>query len=367
VRLISCQRARCFEEQDVLSGHVRICEGWGLGPVYSTISSLTPCGDLVCFSPILIEESGSFHEKNDYRDRNRPIDRRAVFSDGQQHLDLDNAARTQLPGEFIRLSDGVTHYELAGPDDGPPVVLIHGYSVPYFLWDHVFPVLADEGFRVLRYDLYGRDFSDRPRADYNPALFDRQLVELLDALEMSESVALVGISMGGAVAVVFTADHPDRVTKAALISPFGFPQDLGLGPRLMKIPGIGEYLINVIGDRVFKGRLPSNFYEPLDLERIRGQFAEQMEYRGYKRALLGSMRSFMPLDFTPRFEAVGRLGKPTLLIWGKLDAVVPFAFSELALKAIPQAEFHPLEGRGHVPTLEDPELINGILLEFLRE
>ena len=75
---------------------------------------------------------------------------------------LTPEVRTGLPGNFIQLSDGVVHYELAGPEDAPVVVLVHGFSVPFFIWDPTFEGLSEAGFRVLRYDLYGRGFSDRP-------------------------------------------------------------------------------------------------------------------------------------------------------------------------------------------------------------
>ena len=63
-----------------------------------------------------------------------------------------------LPGRFIRLPDGVMHYDIAGPNDAPVVVLVSGFSVPYAVWDSTFDVLARANFRVLRYD----HFAARP-------------------------------------------------------------------------------------------------------------------------------------------------------------------------------------------------------------
>ena len=62
----------------------------------------------------------------------------------------------------MRLSDGFTHYELGGPPTGHLVVLAAGFSVPYYIWDPTFSALTEAGVRVLRYDYYGRGFSDRP-------------------------------------------------------------------------------------------------------------------------------------------------------------------------------------------------------------
>ena len=58
---------------------------------------------------------------------------------------LDDAARANLPGRFVRLPDGVVHYELGGHELGQPVVLVHGFSVPYYIWDPTYEALAEAG------------------------------------------------------------------------------------------------------------------------------------------------------------------------------------------------------------------------------
>jgi pimeloyl-ACP methyl ester carboxylesterase len=70
--------------------------------------------------------------------------------------ELNKNTRKMLPGEFIQLSDGFTHYELDGPEEGDVIVLVHGFSTPLFIWDPTYEYLLDKGFKVLRYDLYGR-------------------------------------------------------------------------------------------------------------------------------------------------------------------------------------------------------------------
>ncbi len=100
--------------------------------------------------------------------------------------EIDEKLRASTCGSFIRLSNGFTHYELCGPDSGEAVVLVHGFSVPYFIFDPTFDFLVDSGFRVLRYDLFGRGFSDRPHVKYNMDLFVDQLRELLDSLNLKQ-------------------------------------------------------------------------------------------------------------------------------------------------------------------------------------
>jgi len=114
----------------------------------------------------------------------------------------------------------MTHYDISGPKPGEIVVLVHGNATPYFSWDKNMDALTGAGFRVIRYDLYGFGYSDRPDVDYTRALYDRQLMELLEKLNISCPFNLVGTSQGGSIAVCFTATHPEKVKKLALLSPF---------------------------------------------------------------------------------------------------------------------------------------------------
>ncbi|MEP6895446.1 MAG: alpha/beta hydrolase, partial [Chloroflexota bacterium] len=84
-----------------------------------------------------------------------------------ENKELNDDARKSASGSFAKLPNGFTHYELGGNESGEMVVLIHGFSVPYFIYDPTFNFLTKSGFRVLRYDHFGRGFSDRPRTHYN--------------------------------------------------------------------------------------------------------------------------------------------------------------------------------------------------------
>lgn len=158
-------------------------------------------------------------------------------------MDLDDAARQQAGGSFVRLSDGHVHYEIAGKDSERTIVLVHGFSVPYYLWDQNFNALVAAGFRVLRYDLYGRGYSDRPDVVYDPELFDRQLVELLAALKIQQPVDLVGGSMGGSIVITFADRHPGQVRSISLLDP-AYLTGRKL-PFPIRAPLAGEYMMAV--------------------------------------------------------------------------------------------------------------------------
>lgn len=280
---------------------------------------------------------------------------------------LDDEARQTAGGSFVQLADGVTHYELSNPDSEQTVVLVHGFSVPYFIFDPTFDFLTQNGFATLRYDLFGRGFSDRPRARYNIDLFVKQLADLLDALRFTRPVSLVGLSMGGPVAAAFTARHPGRVKSLTLIDPAGV-RPVSLTPTLkaMKLPGIAEAVFGLVGSESLLKSAAKDFFDPEMVGMFLDKYKVQMQYKGFKRAILSSIRNKMLGSFMESYRSVGKMDKPVSIFWGRDDMTVPFEHSRDLLAAIPNAAFHVIEKCGHIPHYEKPAEFNPILLEFLK-
>lgn len=294
---------------------------------------------------------------------------------------LTDEVRSKAGGNFLRLPDGVVHYELAGPAptylDARTVVLIHGFSVPYYIWDPTFEALTQPErsgnampFRVLRYDLYGRGYSDRPDTIYDADLYDRQLLGLLSGLGIVGSkgskgpVDLVGLSMGGPIAVTFADRHPELTGKLVLVDSayHGARQ-----PSLwLSTPYLGEFYMTVsVAPSLPRAQL-ADFYDPSRFPDWPDKYRVQMQYRGFRRALLSTLLHFAGRDVQEEFARVGKSGRPVLLVWGKDDATVPVAAAQDILKAIPQAELHVIEEAAHLPHYERPERVNPVLMEFLR-
>ena len=287
----------------------------------------------------------------------------------QENLALDDAARESTGaraygGSDVRLAAGTTHYEMVGPKDARTVVLVHGFSVPYYIWDRTFEALTSAGFRVLRYDLFGRGWSDRPDVHYDPDLFDQQLLQLLGALNISQPVDIVGVSMGGPIVINFAARHPEHVRKIALFDPAygkGFTP-----PWSLSMPLVGEFVMAVKIAPTMAGSQRDDFVHPERYPDYFAKYTTQMRYKGFRHAILSTIRDFLTLDNTAAFAQVGKSGKPVLLIWGRADQDVPFAISDDVRKAVPQAEFHAIDDAAHVPFYEHPEIVNPILIEFLK-
>ena len=279
--------------------------------------------------------------------------------------DIDDDIRASTSGSFIRLSNGFTHYELGGPDSGKAVVFVDGFSVPYFIFDPTFSFLVNSGFRVLRYDLFGRGFSDRPHVKYNMDLFVSQLKELLDALDLKQ-VNLIGLSMGGAIASVFTVNFPEHVRKLALVDSIGTrPAPFSWINKAAMLPGISELILGMISTDRMVQSMASDFINPERVKMFQDQCRVQIQYRGFKRALLSTLRN-KTVDGIPEvFQRLGKLDMPVLLIWGRNDQTLPLEQSRDILSAVPRAEFHVIENCGHIPHYEKPDEVNPIIKQFL--
>ncbi len=274
-------------------------------------------------------------------------------------------------GKFIKLDDGLTHYDLQGPDNGEVVILVHGFSVNYHIWDKNVDFLTQKGFRVLRYDLYGRGFSERPFKPYDITLFTNQLLHLIDALKLKKPLTIVGNSMGGYIAVSFTSQHREYIKNLILIDPSGMKQKVNRQRKILQIPLLGELLFLFKGTKIMtEGMRKGPWAEEIKNE-VEKEFIHQMKYKGYKRAILSTMRNKMLDDeedtgrHADVYAQVGKSSVPVLLLWGTEDVTTPFSQSDNIKHLIPQLVFKPVKGIGHVPHYEAPDMINPVLCSFI--
>ena len=275
---------------------------------------------------------------------------------------LDASARAGAPGQFVTLSDGVTHYESLGPDTGRVAVLVHGFSVPYYIWDSTAVALSTAGYRVIRYDVFGRGLSDRPDVAYDGALYDRQLSELLDSLKVTGPVDLMGLSYGGYVTAHFTARHTSRVRTLTLVDPAAISRPL---PAVITTPILGHWFWQVMQAPGQADGQPSDFLHPEGWPDWVEKYRPQMTYRGFGRALRRSALTAAHTDFRALYAGVGRTGVPVLLIWGKQDSTVSITHAPVVRDGIPGIEFVVVDSAGHLPNLEQSALVHTAMRTFL--
>ena len=275
------------------------------------------------------------------------------------------ASSNQNNSNFVELSSGHVHYELSGENKSRVVVLVHGFSIPAYVWEPTFLHLINEGYTVLRYDLYGRGFSDRPEVDYTMDVYVKQLDELLEALDISEPINLIGLSMGGAIATHYTNAYPEKVAKVGLIAPLvETPMRPEIKPMLM--PNVGEYLSTVILIPKLSKGVSKAVYDISSFPNWETLFTPQTNFKGFRRAILSSIRNLAGKSFEDQYLSLGKLNKPVLLIWGQEDQTLPFSDSARVLAAIPNAHFTALKQTGHLPNYEKPDQVNALLSTFLK-
>ena len=282
-----------------------------------------------------------------------------------EKLELTDEARENAAGNFIELSGGLVHYQLEGSADSPLIVLVHGFSVPAYVWDPTYLALKEAGYQVLRFDLYGRGYSARPDVIYDINLFSTQLEELLSELEVDEPVHLVGLSMGGPVVTRYANENPERVRGVTLIAPEVvhvtwkdiFP---------MNLPGVGEYLMAVYMEPIYLPKWQSSdFSQPENFPDWEERYRVQLQYKGTGRALLSTIRNLVKLNAELEYQKLQETRLPVLLIWGSEDQTISGENMQVLQGLLPDMQIQIIENAGHLGHYEFPEIVNPILLEFI--
>jgi pimeloyl-ACP methyl ester carboxylesterase len=282
-----------------------------------------------------------------------------------ERLELNDAVRQATPGQFVRLSDGYTHYEIAGPPARHVVVLAAGFSVPYYIWDPTFKALTDAGFRVLRFDYYGRGFSDRPDVPYTDAFYVKQLAELLDSQHITDSIDLVGLSFGGTVITNFADAYPARVRSMVYVDPaFRSPMS---APAMARLPWLWSAYTAVFEERWWADQQLGDFRHPDRFPDWPARYRVQMQYKGFRRARLSETLANLDVDQRPQIEKVGQHPRPVFVIWGKQDPSVSFEFSAGLMEMMPHGKLLAVDDSGHLPQWEQPAIVHKGLIEFLHE
>lgn len=276
---------------------------------------------------------------------------------------MSDEVRSKFGKKSIQLSAGKTAFDFA-EGDGETVVLVHGFSIPSVVWDNTYKFLVRQSIPVLRYDLYGRGFSDRPDVRYDTDLFVRQLKELTDEIAGGGKIILCGLSMGGAIAVHFADRYPERVSRLVLIDPAGYPITTPITAKLVQLPGIGDYAGRLMARKAMQKGLADNFAKNVPAT-IEASALVQTEYAGYADAIVSTLRHMNMSHMDDIYRRVGLKRIPTLLIWGTKDKVIPFANAAIVKQAMPHLKFVPLDAAGHIPTSDQPAKAHGSILEFL--
>jgi pimeloyl-ACP methyl ester carboxylesterase len=258
------------------------------------------------------------------------------------------------------LSDGVTAYDVHG-DSGPWVVFVHGLLTPMAGFEGLGRRLSRAGFRVLRYDMFGRGLSDRPAIRYDPALYVRQLRELTESLAIS-SMHLGAWSMGGVVAGRFALELGERVERMVMIAPALFQRQPPLLRVMRRLPGM----------RAIVKRQTRRMVERLPYQHFRSPppgygevVTAQLAFPGVGESLASTLRHFA-FGYGDELRPLAEHPRRMLVVWGDADRTTPFENARRVCALFPRATLLTVHGARHAPHLENPEQVEPAIERFLR-
>jgi pimeloyl-ACP methyl ester carboxylesterase len=255
---------------------------------------------------------------------------------------------------------------------GPVLLLIHGIGDSSDSWRPVLNQLA-RSHTVIAPDLLGHGRSEKPRADYSVAAYANGMRDLLSVLEV-DRVTVVGHSLGGGVAAQFAYQFPDRCERLVLVGSGGIGRSVSPLLRLATVPG-AELLMPLFGLPPLKAlsRLAAGLLRQFDTalggdaEEVLAVF-DALPDTSARRAILRTLRSGVDWRgqvITMLDRAYLAEGIPTLLIWGRRDAIIPLGHGRLAHAAMPASELEIFDDAGHFPHHSDPERFARIVLDFI--
>ncbi len=293
----------------------------------------------------------------------KPSRENKAFEDPEVITKDDAFRKTVTTGSFIKLSQGYTYYEFENREADTVLVMVHGFSVPCYIWDSTFYAAKARGYAALRYDVYGRGYSDNPDAIYDAALYSGQLNELLDGLNINRKVSLIGLSYGGRIISSFAYQHPERIKNLIYVDPAGFetiPAD-SLYPTAVTEKEIEDFKSSENYRMMAKGQL-QDFYDSIPFASWDNRYEAVMNFKGFVRALISTRKNSPSMEQEHR--RIAALGLPVFAIWGEHDTVVELEKVKGNLyDRIPKVELFVLPKAGHLPHMEQAQMFNSILFD----
>lgn len=281
--------------------------------------------------------------------------------------EMNSALRHDAPGGFVKLSQGITHYEWHGRGKGPLIVMIHGLATPSWVFQALIPGLTIMGFRILTYDLYGRGYSDRPSGAQDAAFFLTQLEDLLKALEIDEELSLFGYSMGGAIATAYAARHTDRVGRLMLLAPAGMVYHTGaLLKRCAAWGKIGDWIWDCFGGWVLR-RVAMAEAGSSQIPNLAERVKDETGTRGYMRAILSSERHMLSTTQEAEHRAIAKTHISVISVWAEKDIPIPLSAMGKLTEWNRKCYKYEIMGAGHGLGYTHPDEVIDALREHLRE
>lgn len=243
------------------------------------------------------------------------------------------------------------HYLAVG--EGPPLLLVHGVAMR---GADLAPVLRalSRGRRVYVPDLLGYGDSDKPPgSDYSITTQTTVVRGFMDAVRLREA-DVMGVSMGGWIAMKLAAEHPQRVRRLVLVSSAGFTFKTSLNELSFSARNLAELRASLDLQTDRAGMIPAFILRDILRESKKKSWVT-------RRAMRSMLTRGEVLD-----GKLARVRMPVLLVWGTADRIIPFSVAARMRKELPQARLVALRGCGHLAIIECRAEALPPIAEFLR-
>lgn len=258
------------------------------------------------------------------------------------------------------------HYQEAGDENAPPMILIHGFISSNLVWNEVLLPLARAGFRVIAPDLPGYGYSDKPRdGRYTIDAQAHAILGLMNQLEIDQAT-IVGASYGGAVAATLALDYPERVENLVLVG--AVTNDEPKKKFLLRLAGLP--LLGDVATPLFLGsswilrKRTEEVYRrlgyPVDERKLAARH-HLLETSATHRAMIRTVRRW---DANRISREASLIRCPTLLVWGDEDTHIPVTEAFRLRDSISNARLVVFRHCGHLPPTEAPGQFVELVAEF---
>ena len=279
-----------------------------------------------------------------------------------------------LQERYIKINSINTRFYSEG--EGSSVILIHGLGGSACGWLPSIAAVAAQ-HHVYALDLIGHGRTGQPDSGSLTVADMIRFIKSFMAEFKIDRAHVIGHSMGGAISLMLAIDSPERVNKLVLVDSGGLGKEIALTYRIMSLPFVGELLashLSRVNLKKFANDLRASvqnaayitdeLIENLYRVEVNPEHAKMLlkasrvgvNWTGQKKSIYG-----------PMLRQLAYIQNPTLVIWGRQDILVPLSHGELAAKTMPDARLVVIDQCNHVPMFEQPDLFNGLLLNFLKD
>ncbi len=269
----------------------------------------------------------------------------------------------------VPVGPGAMHVERFG-HGGTAVILIHGFGTSTFLWRNVAPAISDAGHTAYAIDLFGHGESDRPfDADFGIAAQAEYLDAAMTALRVARGI-IVGIDIGGDVALRLAATRPERVEKLVLINTPAFDEIPGRDITQMQ-RSTAKFAFRttrgILGAApLIEGVLKGSVSDPetqMPVKLIARYLAPFVGKDGVSHLL--TLASSITEDDMEEVD-LKTIHVPALIVWGEADQWLDPKLPDRLVNALPDGRLVRLAGVGRLVPEENPEQMSELLLDFMR-